>query len=116
MVIQLQLYQYHQLPEVLDRALEYTERELELYPESAYIWSRLAACQYYAGELEEMKLSIQRAIKLDKANPHLEFKLSNRRLLEPEFAGWQGRGIYFEEIDESVEQSLHYLRKKRKEQ
>ncbi|MFL2865130.1 MAG: O-antigen ligase family protein [Pirellulaceae bacterium] len=112
----LLLYQYHQLPDALDRALDYAMRESELYPANAYIWARLAVCQYYAGHLDEMEASIERAFSLDAENPHSEFKLSNRRLSEADFAGWKGRRIYFEKMNESAEQCLHHLRKKSKQQ
>tara|TARA_B100000945_G_scaffold321608_1_gene337564 strand:- start:3784 stop:6084 length:2301 start_codon:yes stop_codon:yes gene_type:complete len=112
----LLLYQYHQISEALDRALEYTEREVALNPQNAYLWARLAVCQYFSGQPSEMAASIERAIQLDKKNPHIEFKLSNRRLLEAEFSGWKGRKVYFEKKDESLEQSLQYLRNKREQQ
>ncbi len=112
----LLLYQHYQLPDALDRALAYAKHELELYPENPYIWARLAVCQYYEGQLNEMEASIERALRLDAENPHLEFKLSNRRLLETDFAGWKGRRVYFEKIDESVEQCLDHLRSKTKQQ
>ena len=100
----------------LDRALDYVTRESELCPGNAYIWARLAVCQYYAGHLDEMEASIERAFSLDAENPHSEFKLSNRRLSEADFAGWKGRRIYFEKMNESAEQCLHHLRNKRKQQ
>lgn len=91
-------------------------RQTELYPESAYLWARLAIFQYYTGQLSEMNVSIENALRLDKDNPHLEFKLSNRRFSESEFAGWKGRQIYFEKAGESIEQSLQYVRNRTKQQ
>ncbi|MEL0097335.1 MAG: O-antigen ligase family protein [Planctomycetaceae bacterium] len=112
----LLLYLEHQQPEVLRKAMEYSMRQTELYPESAYLWARLAIFQYYTGQLSEMNVSIENALRLDKDNPHLEFKLSNRRFSESEFAGWKGRQIYFEKAGESIEQSLQYVRNRTKQQ
>ena len=112
----LLLYQEHQRPEFLRKALEYSTRQTELYPGNAYLWARLAICQHYNGQVSEMSVSIDKALRLDRENPHLEFKLRNRRLSESDFAGWKGRQIYFEKVGESIEQSLQHLRSKSKQQ
>ncbi len=112
----LLLYRQYRLDQSLEDALEYTYRESELYPGSAHVWARLAVCQYFAGDLAGSSESIDRAFQLDQENPHTEFKLSNRQLTEAEFAGWRGRKVFFEKQEESVEQSLRYLRNKGKQQ
>ncbi len=112
----LLLYDRFKQPEDLSRALAFVKRESELYPTNAYVFARMAICQYFQGDWEASLGAHEKALSLDKENPHLEFKLSNRRLCEVEFAGWTGQKIFFEKIDESVEQSLRFLRNKRKQQ
>ena len=111
----LLLYDRFKQPEDLSRALEFVKRESELYPTNAYIFARMSICQYFQGDWKASLLAQEKAFSLDDENPHLEFKLSNRRLCEVEFAGWKDQKIFFDKIDESVEQSLKSLRKRRQQ-
>ena len=108
----LLMFDRYKEEEFLTTALAYTQRESELYPGSAVIHARLAVCHFLAGDQLEMRKSIDRALELDADNPHLEFKLSNRRLVEVEFAGWTNQQIIIEKSGESVEQILRTLRNK----
>ena len=111
----LLLYDRFKQPEDLSRALEFVKRESELYPTNAYVFARMSICQYFQGDWKASLLALEKAFSLDDENPHLEFKLSNRRLCEVEFACWKDHKIFFDKIDESVEQSLKSLRKRRQQ-
>lgn len=71
----------------LQRAVELTITEVELFPSSAFSWGRLAVCESIL-ESPNAVTSAQRALELDEQNPHLEFKLDNRRFIEVDYKAW----------------------------
>ena len=58
-----------------------------MYPNSAFSWARLALCDYLLNRPTAVA-SADRALALDQQNPHVEFKLSNRKFLELSLMDW----------------------------
>lgn len=71
----------------LQRAVELTNTEVKLFPSSAYSWGRLAVCESILGSATAVATA-KHALELDEQNPHLEFKLDNRRFIELDYQGW----------------------------
>jgi len=71
----------------LVQSRELTRKETQLYPNSAFSWARLALCDYLLKRPTAAD-SADRALMLDQQNPHVEFKLSNRKFLELSLMDW----------------------------
>ena len=71
----------------LQRAVELTKKEAELFPSSAYSWGRLAVYESILGSATAVATAKQ-ALELNEQNPHLEFKLENRRCIELDYQAW----------------------------
>jgi len=71
----------------LQRAVELTNTEVKLFPSSAYSWGRLAVCESILGSTTAVATA-KHALELDGQNPHLEFKLDNRRFIELDYQAW----------------------------
>ena len=71
---------------------EFVKRKSELYPTNAYVFARMSYVSTFR-RLEGCLLA-QEKVAADDENPHLEFKLSNRRLCEVEFAAGRTKDIF----------------------
>jgi hypothetical protein len=72
----------------LQRTVELTKMEVELFPSSAYSWGRLAVYESILGSPTAISTA-KHALELDEQNPHLEFKLKNRRFMELDYQAWK---------------------------
>jgi hypothetical protein len=94
----------------LQRAVELTKMEVELFPSSAYSWGRLAVYESILGSATAV-VTARYALELDEQNPHLEFKLENRRCLELDYQAWKLQNNISINNAKSLEQLVQEVRK-----
>jgi O-antigen ligase len=94
----------------LQRAVELTKMEVALFPSSAYSWGRLAIYESISGSTTAV-VTAKRALELDEQNPHLEFKLENRRFIELDYQAWKLQNNLLINNAESLEQLVQEVRK-----
>ena len=94
----------------LQRAVELTKMEVELFPSSAYSWGRLAVYESILGSATAVATA-KHALELDEQNPHLEFKLENRRCLELDYQAWKLQNNISINNAKSLEQLVQEVRK-----
>ena len=94
----------------LQRAVELTKMEVELFPSSAYSWGRLAVYESILGSATAVATA-RYALELDEQNPHLEFKLENRRCLELDYQAWKLQNNISINNAKSLEQLVQEVRK-----
>jgi hypothetical protein len=84
--------------------------EVELFPSSAYSWGRLAVYESILGSATAVATA-KYALELDEQNPHLEFKLENRRCLELDYQAWKLQNNISINNAKSLEQLVQEVRK-----
>jgi hypothetical protein len=84
--------------------------EVTLFPSSAYSWGRLAIYESISGSTTAV-VTAKRALELDEQNPHLEFKLENRRFIELDYQAWKLQNNLLINNAESLEQLVQEVRK-----
>ena len=94
----------------LQRAVELTKMEVELFPSSAYSWGRLAVYESILGSATAVATA-KHALDLNKQNPHLEFKLINRRFIELDYQAWKLQNNISINNAKSLEQLVQEVRK-----
>jgi len=94
----------------LRRAVKLIKMETEMFPSSAYSWGRLAVCESIL-ELTTAPATAKYALELDEKNPHLEFKLDNRRFIELDYQAWKLRNNLSINNAKSLEQLVQQVRK-----
>ena len=94
----------------LRRAVMLIKMEIEIFPSSAYSWGRLAVCESIL-ELTTAPATAKTALELDEKNPHLEFKLDNRRFIELDYQTWKLRNNLSINNAKSLEQLVQQVRK-----
>ena len=94
----------------LQRAVELTKMEVELFPSSAYSWGRLAVYESILGSATAVATA-RYALELDEQNSHLEFKLENRRCLELDYQAWKLQNNISINNAKSLEQLVQEVRK-----
>ena len=94
----------------LRRAVKLIKMETEIFPSSAYSWGRLAVCESIL-ELNTAPATAKYALELDEKNPHLEFKLDNRRFIELDYQAWKLRNNLSINNAKSLEQLVQQVRK-----
>ena len=81
--MRLELYCVFGDPEQLDRAIEAYRRWVQLYPNNNLAHAQLAWAYSIAGEDQYAAREAQRALELDKLNPHWEKRLSEQQVYYP---------------------------------
>ena len=94
----------------LQRAVELTKMEVELFPSSAYSWGRLAVYESILGSATAVATA-KHALELDEQNPHLEFKLENRRFIELDYQAWKLQNNISINNAKSLEQLVQEVRR-----
>jgi hypothetical protein len=94
----------------LQRAVELTKMEVELFPSSAYSWGRLAVYESISGSTTAI-LTAKHALELNEQNPHLEFKLENRRFSELDYQTRELQNNLSINNAKSLEQLVQEVRK-----
>ena len=85
----------------LQRAVELTKKEVELFPSSAYSWGRLAVYESILGSATAVATAKQ-ALELNEQNPHLEFKLENRHCIELDYQAWSIKTMYRWKLENNI--------------
>lgn len=80
----LRAYRLRREQQDLERAVRSFQRALELYPNSAFSHAQLAWSLALAGQRDRAAHHARLALELDGRHPHIEQKLANRTLPEPE--------------------------------
>ncbi|GIW89876.1 MAG: ligase [Pirellulaceae bacterium] len=99
----LRAYRLQGKQQDLERAVKAFRRGTEIYPNSAFAFAQLAWVTSLVGQPERAARYAARALELDAMHPHSEWKLSARRLPDPELS----RGG---KQPPSAEQLMHQLR------
>jgi hypothetical protein len=94
----------------LQRALQLTKMEVELFPSSACSWGRLAVYESILSSPTTVATA-NHALDLDEQNPHLEFKLANRRFIELDYQAWNLQDNLSINNAKSLEQLVRDVRK-----
>ncbi len=94
----------------LHRTVELTKMEVELFPNSAYSWGRLAVCESILGSTTAVATA-KHALELDEQNPHVEYKLLNRRFIELDYQAWKLQNNISINNAKSLEQLVQEVRK-----
>ena len=94
----------------LQRAVELAKMEIKLFPSSAYSWGRLAVYESILGSTTAVATA-KHALELDEQNPHLEFKLENRRFIELDYQAWKLKNNLSINNAKSLEQLVQEVRK-----
>jgi O-antigen ligase len=106
----LQLYARSQKAADLDEALAATREATTRYPASALAHAELAAVWKLAGDDSAAQVEAEEALRLDKLNPHEEFKLQKQHLRQFLWDEAE-KTVVILPLHESAEQTMLELRK-----
>jgi tetratricopeptide (TPR) repeat protein len=67
----------------LHEAIDAYRRAIDLYPNNSLAHAQLAWCLHLAGETNEAVSSADRALQLDRRNPHRERQLAEQQVYDP---------------------------------
>lgn len=81
--LELRWYRATGQRERLQRAIEGYRRAVSLYPNSNFAHAQLAWTLALAGQTDAASQQAERALELDRRNPHIEQKLAQRELEDP---------------------------------
>ena len=106
----MQVFARSHKPADLDQALAATRQTATRSPASALVHAELAAVWKLAGDDSAAQVEAEEALRLDKLNPHEEFKLSKQHL--PVFRWDEGeKTVVVTASPQTAEQTMRELRK-----
>ena len=106
----MRLHARSQQPADLDEALDASRQAADRSPASALAHAELAAVWKLTGDDSAAQMEAEEALRLDKLNPHLEFKLINQHL--PRYQWDEGeKTVVASPRLETAEQTMLELRK-----
>lgn len=106
----LQIYSRSQNPADLDEALAASRLAAQRFPASALVHADLAAVWKLAGDDSAAQVEAEEALRLDKINPHEEFKLKKHQLTEYHWDDAE-KTVVPSTRSETAEQTMLELRK-----
>ena len=106
----LQLYARSKQPANLEAALAASRQATDRSPASALAHAELAAVWKLTGDDSAAQMEAEEALRLDKLNPHEEFKLKNQRLTQYQWEDAE-KTVVAVPRPETAEQTMLELRK-----
>ncbi|MFN0020935.1 MAG: O-antigen ligase family protein [Pirellulaceae bacterium] len=106
----LQLYARSQKPADREEALAAAREAVARYPASALAHAELAAVWKHSGDDSAAQMEAEEALRLDKLNPHEEFKLHNQHLTSYQWNAAEKTVVSSPRV-ETAEQTMLELRK-----